>query len=293
MPEMDTTYCVATGPVLTHKIPYGDSYWPKFNASFENRRLTQLSVAQAIYDGHPITTWHRDHWRHSRNYELGQHLGIDFDTEDARSSLPHLGKDPFIAKYGAMLYTTPSHTPDKPRARALFLLDTPIHQAKNYTLAATALLWVFGTADRQCKDAVRFFYGGKPGACEMEWLGNELSLDLVKDLIRRYQETGERTRRHAQRQYEPGSADERDVVDALRHIDAWAIGYDEWVGMLMAVHSEFPGENGLAIAEAWAQGRDGEVEQKWRGFDTHGNTAGRLGIGTLFAKAKECGWERS
>ena len=37
---------------------------------------------------------------------------------------------------------------EKPRARVVFLLDQPIMQAKNYTLAASALLWVFGTADR-------------------------------------------------------------------------------------------------------------------------------------------------
>jgi hypothetical protein len=291
---MDTsaTYRVAVGPVLTGKIPYGDSYWPKFNGSFENHEIPALDIANAVYMGHPITTWHKDHWRHSKNYQLGQHLGIDFDTEDGRSSLPQLMKDPFIAKHAAFLYTTPSHTPDKPRARAIFLLDTPIHQAKNYVLAASALLWIFGTADRQCKDAVRFFYGGKPGACEMEWLANELSLDLLKDLIRRYQETGARVRRQLQRRYEPCNADEREVVDALRHIDAWGIAYDEWVAVLMAIHSEFPGENGIAIADAWADGKQGEVAQKWRSFDAQGNTTGRVGIGTLFQMAKEHGWER-
>jgi hypothetical protein len=289
---VDRTYRIAVGPALDHKIPYGDPYWPKFNGSFINKELPQISIAEAIYNGHTITTWHTNHWRHSKNYQLGQHLGIDFDTEDARSSLPQLRKDHFIGKHASLLYTTPSHTPDKPRARALFLLDTPIYQATNYALAASALLWVFGTADRQCKDAARFFYGGRPGACEMDWLGNELSLDLLKDLIRRYQETGNRTRRQIGRKYEPGSADEREVMDALHHIDAWGIGYDEWVAVLMAIHSEFPGPSGEAMAESWADGKDGEVEQKWRSFNHDGNVTGRVSIGTLFQMAKERGWTR-
>lgn len=289
----DRSYCVALGPSLNTKIPYGDPYWPTFNASFENKSLSQPELANAIYEGHPITTWHRNHWRHSKNYELGQHLGIDFDTEDGRSSLPQLMKDPFISRHAALVYTTPSHTPDKPRARAVFLLDTPIRQPQNYVLAATALLWIFGSADRQCKDAARFFYGGKPGACEMEWLAHELPLSLVKDLIKRYQETGNHERKHLDRQYQPTSANEREVVAALQHIKAWGVSYDEWLSILMAIHSEFPGPNGEAIAESWADGKKGEVAQKWRSFSQDGNVSGRVGVGTLFQIAQDNGWERN
>jgi hypothetical protein len=288
----DSTYNVAIGPVLQNKIPYGDPYWSTFNASFENQSLTQTEVATSLYDGRPITTQHSDHWRHSRNYIMGQHLGIDFDTEDSHSSLPVLLKDPFIHKHASLLYTTPSHTPDKPRSRAIFLLNTPIKQPSNYVLAASALLWIFGTADRQCKDAVRFFYGGRPGACEMEWLGNELPLDIIKDLIKRYQTTGQQARKHLHTNYTPNGANETEVVDALKKIDAWSIGYDEWVDVLMAIHSEFPGANGESIAESWAQGKDGEVEQKWRSFNANGSTLGRVGIGTMFKMAIERGYKR-
>ena len=290
---MDTasdTFRVAIGPKQEHKIPPGDPYWPKFNASFKPCELPQVKIAEALYNGYPITTWHRNHWRHSKNYELGQHLGIDFDTEDKRSSLPHLLAEPFIAKHAAILHTTLSHTPDKPRARAVFLLDKPIYQPTNYILAATALLWVFGSADRQCKDAVRFFFGGKPGACEMEWPGHVLSLDLVKDLIRRYQASGARERRRVSTQYAAQNVDEQKVIDALRAIPAWGVEYDEWLAILMAIHSEFPGPNGESIADTWAQGYDGEVRRKWRSFSAEGNVAGRVGIGTLFARAKEHGW---
>lgn len=286
-----TTYKVAFGPIMESKLPPGDPRWPAFNASFVNKELPQVEIASYLYDGQPITTWHRNRWRAARNYELGQHLGVDFDTGDERSAMGRLLKDSFIRKKSAIVYSTPSHTPDAPRARVIFLLDKPIYQAKNYALASAALLWIFGSADRQCKDACRFYYGGRPGACEMEWLGNELPLAEVQDLIGRYQQTGLRQRRQVSERYAGQTADEARVVGALGHIDAWQIDYDQWVDVLMAIHSEFPGDTGLRIAESWADGKLGEVAHKWRSFDQNGNVSGRVGIGTLFVIAKEHGWQ--
>ena len=290
---MTVQYHIAIGPVLQHKIQPGDPYWRTFNGAFCNQELDQVTIASNLYDGHAITTCCDPQWRKAENYQRGQHIGLDFDTEDKRSTITTLLKDPFVHRYGAIIYTTPSHTPDKPRARVIFLLDTPIYQAKNYTLAVSALLWIFGAADRQCKDPVRFFYGGRPGAVEMEWPNRELPLSLVRDLIRRYQATGNHTRRRAQRQIQPGTANERDIASALGRIDPWQLGYDDWVRVLMAIHSEHPGGSGLSLAETWADGKPGEVERKWDGFATTGNVSGRVGIGTLFALAKEQGWERA
>jgi len=278
---------------MQSKLLPGDPKWRQFNASFTNLELHSIDIADNLAAGRPITTWHKDRWRTSSNYILGQHLGLDFDTCDKASSIPQLLKDPFVYRHGGILYATPSHTPDTPRSRVIFLLDTPIHQPRNYCLAAAALLWVFGAADRQCKDAARFFYGGKPGACDIEWLGNELPLEMVKDLIQRYQATGQSQRRRIQRQYAPQSADEREVVEALKHVNPWQVAYDDWVAILMAIHSELPGPDGLRIAESWAEGYQGEVEQKWRSFSSAGNVSGRVGIGTLFKLAKDNGWTPS
>jgi hypothetical protein len=99
---------------LEGKIPPGDPMWGKFNASFQNTEMDITEIANEIYTAHPFTTWHSNNWRNSANYQLGQHIGIDFDTEDERSSLPYLAKDKFIQKYAAFIYTTPSHTPSIP-----------------------------------------------------------------------------------------------------------------------------------------------------------------------------------
>lgn len=286
----DRTYKVALGPAIDHKLSYGDPAWHDFNGSFVNKELPQLQIAAALYDGHPITTWHKNNWRHSKNYICGQHIGIDFDTEDQRSTIPTLLKEHFIKHYSSLLYTTLSHTPAAPRARVIFLLDAPIMQPQNYALATVALLWLFGAADRQCKDPARYFYGGRPGACEMEWPANELPLEVLKDIIKKYQETGLRARRKVNEKYVGQTPDEGRVIDALKAIDPWTIEYDQWVALLMAIHSAYPNDTGLSIAESWAQGAQGEIPLKWKSFKTTGNVLGTVTIGTLFAIARDHGW---
>ena len=88
-----------------------------------------------------------------------------------------------------------------------------------------------------------------------------------------------------------GSPDMALVDDALRHIHPWGIPYGEWVAVLMGIHAEF-GAGGLPMAEAWGQGADGEIAGKWSGFKPSGNGSGRVGLGTVFALAKQHGWQR-
>lgn len=287
LPEPPAYRVAISRYALDRKIPYGDPFWPKLNASFDNRTLGSLDLAAAIYDGHPFTTWQRNHWRIIANYECGQHLAIDMDTEDARSTLSVLAKDAFTAKYGAFVYTTPSHTPEKPRARVVFLLDTPIMQAANYALAAQALVWLFGTADRQCTDAVRFFYGSRN--CDFEIMDNVLPLAKVKELITQYQESGKRERKR--QQWTGAPAEMREVADALDRIDPWGIDYGDWVQVIMALHAEY-GDAGLSLAEHWGQGDKDEIARKWKSFKQNGNGAGAVTIATVFGLAKRFGWRK-
>lgn len=275
---------------LDQKIPHGSDFWPTFNASFQNVEIETEMVLQAVYDGHAITTQHKNNWRASENYLCGQHIGLDFDQGDQTSSLPYLLNDKFIMRYASFMYTTISHTDEAPRSRVIFMLDKPIMQARNYTLAAAALLWLFGTADRQCKDAVRFFYGAK--GCEFEYLNNVLPLEVVKKLIAQYQETGCVEKRKAERKDYHAPASQTEVADALKHIPPWQIDYDEWVGVLMGLHAQF-GDAAFNLAEHWADGKEGEVAQKWKSFKAHGNTAGAVTIATVFGLAKRFGWQKA
>lgn len=270
------------------KIAHGDPVWKDFNGSFVNQELELHDIANEIYMARPFTTWHKNNWRDSQNYQLGQHIALDFDSEDERSTLTYLAKDKFIQKYAAFIYTTPSHTPLTPRARVLFVLDRPIHQAKNYTAAVSALLWLFGTADRQCKDPCRFFYGSRN--CEFEWIDNILALEKVKEIIGQYQATGNIVKKtHENKNYTP-TADQQEVAEALKKIPAWGIDYDQWLAVLMALHHAY-GDSGLSLAEQWADGKDGEVSRKFRSFKSGGNDSGAVTLNTVFKLAYERGYK--
>lgn len=270
---------------LEHKIPTGDALWPKFNASFDNVEMETGQIIQTIYDGFPVTTWHKAHWRHSDNYICGQTLGLDFDHG---SSMDDLMADKFILRYAAFIHTTMSHRPDNPRFRVMFVLDAPIMQAKNYALAASALLWTFGTADRACRDAVRFWYGS-PG-CQFEYLDQVLPLETLRRLIANYQDTGAREKHKATSDYRPPASQE-EVAAALKCIPPWQIDYDEWVSVLMGIHAAF-GDGGLALAESWGDGRGDEIVRKFKSFRESGNTSGAVTVATVFGIAKRFGWSR-
>jgi hypothetical protein len=285
----EQTYKIAVSKyTVEQKIPPMSPVWPRFNAGFINKEITAEYILQSVYDGHAITTQHKNNWRVKENYICGQHFGLDFDNCDETSTLAHLSKDKFIQKYGAFLYTTISHTEEKPRARAIFLLDQPILQPDNYVLAVSALLWLFGTADRQCKDCVRFFYGSPH--CQVEYLDNVLPLEKVKELIASYKETGRRELKRVRDDYHAPTS-QQEVSDALKVIPPWQIDYDEWVGVLMAIHSEF-GDVGYSLAESWGDGKQGEVDQKWKSFKSDGSS-GSITIATLFGIAKRFGWNKA
>lgn len=64
--------------------------------------------------------------------------------------------------------------------------------------------------------------------------------------------------------------------------------YERWLQVLMAVHSVFPGPDGVALCEKYIPGYEGEISAKFAGFDGSGITHK-----TLFDVAKEYGFDPS
>jgi len=269
---------------LEKKIPQGSPFWKKFNGSFENRELTPLELATAIQEGRAFTTWHKDNWRSGANFLLGQHVALDFDTGRSDSSIPSLLQSSFISRYAGILYTTSSHREDAPRARVVFLLDKPIHYAENYAQVASALVWTFERADRQCTDPCRSWYGSK--GCEYTLRDNVLPVTVARQLAYQYQKATARP----EHVYDGDPADFGEAADALLHIPARGIAYDEWVKVLMALYRGF-GNEALPLAESWADGKPGEVQTKWKSFGD-GNATGTVNVNTLFYIAKQFGWQK-
>lgn len=80
-----------------------------------------------------------------------------------------------------------------------------------------------------------------------------------------------------------------DVVEMLACIPGEGLDYSsEWLRILMAIHSSFPGADGFAAVENWTgpSCQPNELQQKWNSFRKDG-----IGIGTLIHFAREYGYE--
>lgn len=171
---------------LSGKLPQGDPRWLAFNESFDNLTLTSVAIADHIQQGYAFTTW-MDGRRSLDSFICGQHIAVDMDTNDDRSTLASLSKHLIVRMYGAIIYTTPSHTPETPRARVIFLLDQIITDARAYQEAAKFLISQFAGADVACSDASRFFYGSMK--CEIAFPDNVLPVLELRNLYRRWLRT--------------------------------------------------------------------------------------------------------
>lgn len=132
--------------------------WAAFNDGFRNMELTPIRFMDALYKGFAFCPW-MDGRRKLENFQSAQHIGIDMDTGDKRSSIDELLQHPLVRYHGAIVYSTPSSTEQEPRSRIVFILDEPIDNPEGYKLALKAFTSMFGGADPACADPVRFFYG--------------------------------------------------------------------------------------------------------------------------------------
>lgn len=196
---------IAINSMVTGKLAQGDPRWATFNDAFVNSEVELIDLANDIYTGHAYTTWHKGR-RSIENFVLAEHIAIDMDSGDERSSFDALLKHDLVQMYAALMHTTPSHTAEQPRARVLFLLDEPITDAAGYQAAAKFLVAQFPGADVACTDASRFFYGCID--CDI-WLSqNVLPVRQLRHYYRRFAQPS---------QPEPPTPDEKIIrLDAYR-----------------------------------------------------------------------------
>jgi hypothetical protein len=143
---------------------------------FENQELTIEQFAEQINLGHPFCAQHNGR-RSQVNFICSNVLAVDIDegmlVSEAR-------EQPFVRDHAAILYTTPSHTPENQRFRIVFVLEQAITDAAQMRLAHQGLIRKFG-GDKSCKDACRIFYGSKGSSPIV--LGNVLQAQELNHLI--------------------------------------------------------------------------------------------------------------
>ena len=83
------------------------------------------------------------------------------------------------------------------------------------------------------------------------------------------------------------------MAEMLKAIDPNQLSYDEWLAIGMAIHSQYPGSDGLAIWEEWSKVgkryKPKECVNRWNGFDARKGTT----VGTLIFHARASGWQAS
>ena len=164
------------------KLPHGDPRWPEHTASFHVESHTIESLTKRVtVEGYGFSAVMKDGWRKETNFISAQHIGLDDDRGTQESSLEALAEDPFIENHGALLYASLSSTPEHPKSRILFVLDTPFTESSDYRTAQEAMCWKFGATDPQVKDPARFFYG-RPNADHIN-LGNVLYRDTLQEEV--------------------------------------------------------------------------------------------------------------
>lgn len=188
---------IAINRMATGKLPQGDPRWASFNDSFVNTEKELIDIANDIYMGHAYTTWMRGR-RSIDNFILAQHIAVDMDSGDERSTFDSLLKHDLVRMYASLMHTTPSHSDAAPRARVLFLLDEPITDAAGYQAAAKFLVAQFDGADQACTDCSRFFYGAYN--CQIWLSGNVLP---VRQLRRYYRQWAGKTKPQRPQEYAP------------------------------------------------------------------------------------------
>ena len=88
----------------------------------------------------------------------------------------------------------------------------------------------------------------------------------------------------------PGVPSPDELRAMLRHIPPRGDYKDHWLTVLAAVHSVYPGPEGVALCEEWSPGAPGEVARKFASFGRYHGEHGPAGVGTLVYLARRHGW---
>lgn len=132
----------------------------KLNTNFENQILTISEIAEQIGNGFSFigaelkTDDKGKVKRNNDNWVCSELITLDIDTGltiDEAFKIPQ-------TKHALMIYTSPSHTPEKHRFRILFDLPYLETDQERYREIIKQFIKQY-KADEQCKDLARIFFG--------------------------------------------------------------------------------------------------------------------------------------
>jgi hypothetical protein len=203
----------------------------------------------------------------------------------------------------ALVYTTPSHHPDKPRFRILCPASRDLTAAERERSLARLHGLMLGALDPSCFDRSRTYYVGRVEGVPYEsHLVEGRFIDLAEDLdfgamgrdgdFYEPETVKAKPERPAEDFELAPPPPPRDVIEsALAALpDEACESRETWLHVGMALHDAYQGgKEGFTLWDEWSQGAAnyGGTREAWRSFSPK---PGGVGIGTLFRMAKEAGW---
>jgi hypothetical protein len=165
---------LSVNPLLIDKNEGGDKR--AFAYGWKNTDATIEELAEAIRDGWAYGPQF-DGSRSTKNFLCSDIASVDIDNG---VTFDEIRQRELIRDHAALVYTTVSHTPEKPRARSLLVLPRTIHRADELRALARSLA-LRCDGDLAATDPARGFFGSRGAQTFIE--DRQLPLDLMQELI--------------------------------------------------------------------------------------------------------------
>jgi hypothetical protein len=167
-------------------------------------------------DGYATSAELIDDHRTDDNYVSRQICMVDID---GGMTIQELFNNDFYNEFGAGFYTTARHTDEAHRFRIMFVLEEPIYDYLTMRKIIRGLLEFYQTADTNCKDASRIYYGIKD--CPIKEYRDKILYKYITDelvaMIDRFDQSTP-TNRYEKQEYEKHEYDEEFVGELLTRI---------------------------------------------------------------------------
>lgn len=176
------------------------------------------------------------------------------------------------------------------KAKFFFACDERLPGRKHHDTGTELLAFDSGDGHNNCVIA-----GVHASGAPLRWGGRQivqLPAETVKAIWQEWTDTELIRTYTAPASDGEASTPELDTVrEALQHIDPDALPYCDgaasWIGVLAALHNTF-GDDALAVADEWANGKPGEVAAKFASFENFDGK--KAGVGTIYKLAIDAGW---
>jgi hypothetical protein len=174
---MRPTIEISINEGLVDKLEAADKR--RWSHGFIQHELCTDELAKVISEfGYAFSYVFENETRKTENFRAANFLAVDIDggqtIEDAL-------KNPMVAKYCSILYTTPSHSPKQHRFRLVFVLHKSITDPDDLKAASISLARRCG-GDLSATDAARMFFGSRN--CKTLLLNHQLDEVTLSSLIR-------------------------------------------------------------------------------------------------------------